>query len=99
MTGGAVLTAARGGAARRLVQTAVILLVVAAAAAGGTLGLTLPADSNLQFVTAFTAYHAADLAVTISHFQVTPHDVTELAGLHQVSPTTMSLSSIRAPMR
>jgi hypothetical protein len=34
-----------------------------------------------------------------NHFQVTPHDVSELAGLRQVSPTTMSLSSIRASMR
>jgi len=85
MTGGAVLTAARGGAARRLVQTAVILLVVAAAAAAGTLGLTLAADSNAQFLTAFTTYHAADLAVTINASKVTTAELARTGKLPGVT--------------
>ncbi len=85
MTGGAVLTAARAGAAHRLVQTAVILLVTAAAAAAGTLGLTLAADSNLQFVTAFAAYHAADLAVTINASKVTTAELASTAKLPGVT--------------
>jgi putative ABC transport system permease protein len=85
MTGGAVLTAAKGGAARRLVQTAVILLVVAAAAAAGTLGLTLAADTNAQFLTAFTADHAADLAVTINAAKVTAAELAKTARLPGVT--------------
>jgi hypothetical protein len=39
------------------------------------------------------------LSLQENHFQVTPHDGSGLAGLRQVSPTTMSLSSVRDSMR
>ncbi len=94
MTAGPVLRAASAGLARRLVPTAVIFLVLTAGTAAALLGLTLVANSNELFRTAFARSHGAQLAVTFDAARATGARLAgtrHLPGVAQAAPSRRRL--------